>query len=792
MKYNSQVSAGMSIPPWYILSGIGSIGRKDLCSLISMFENTSLLKIGFDKSKDLKAKLTQSEIGDSYLERIQRHTEQLLNSRQSDALLRFRLWDKITSAFELSPSLPLSTESAHQIAARIADHSTKSYDSNEWASNQESERFVTKVYKKAKSMFSKERIDFSEIVRTEAIRFVSEAFNQEDFTERQRSQIESELKKNLDGIPTEFRDRSVEHAIKRGDLTAAVSLLSGGGLVGLGVAVKVAGFSAYILAAKASAVIPLLGGKTAVSALAVFANPVFAVSVILGGGYYINRKFTSSISRKIASGLVVQLTIQGLANSGHGLVQCLNDFKGLSDSDISNETLIAKRKYIQSAIGDLPPTPGEPCTKLPSIDQIDRDESLSRILYGESRDTIYEAMAVAGLNTADILFNAVSIDPLVLKAADFSRIEDLDGIFKFGAFANQIRAMSELKQEYIERNLIGYVAEMVVSTRLQQYDVSFPDTSNNPGFDLLVDGNPFQVKCYSDSVTALKALDEHFEKYPDIPVYVNSEVLPAVTESNETWADSVFGVEGFDYETTNEILTQSLDAGAALSNTPIPVFAITCSLAKNVHRWWKGSIPLKNLPLEAIVDGTIKGSLSAAGGYTGGIIGLLLFGPAGAVIFSGVGGPVAILGSNKVRYRIDSLLDKNWVAELEEAAQRFQIVLDNAMSEKMVRFREKSVKVDVQDSELKEWINLKFSDRELAIAEYRSEFKHLPTNTVDRANELLRLMHEAGVHPQSVNRQLQEMLNLLSERPTITDHATEAAKKSREFLDRVRSREKLK
>ena len=49
--------------------------------------------------------------------------------------------------------------------------------------------------------------------------------------------------------------------------------------------------------------------------------------------------------------------------------------------------------------------------------------------------------------------------------------------------------------------------------------------------------------------------------------------MPAVTESNETWAIQFLEL---DYETTNEILTQSLDAGAALSNTQIPIFAITC------------------------------------------------------------------------------------------------------------------------------------------------------------------------------------------------------------------------
>lgn len=51
------------------------------------------------------------------------------------------------------------------------------------------------------------------------------------------------------------------------------------------------------------------------------------------------------------------------------------------------------------------------------------------------------------------------------------------------------------------------------------------------------------------------------------------------------------------------------------------------------------------LPFEVALDGTSKGTFAVAGGSAGKGIGFLLFGPAGAIVFSGVGGAGAVLGS---------------------------------------------------------------------------------------------------------------------------------------------------
>ena len=69
----------------------------------------------------------------------------------------------------------------------------------------------------------------------------------------------------------------------------------------------------------------------------------------------------------------------------------------------------------------------------------------------------------------------------------------------------------------------------VVATRLRGYEVSLSDNANNQGIDLFVDGQSFQVKCYGDSGAAMAALGEHFEKFPDIPVYVNGKVIASRT-----------------------------------------------------------------------------------------------------------------------------------------------------------------------------------------------------------------------------------------------------------------------
>ena len=218
--------------------------------------------------------------------------------------------------------------------------------------------------------------------------------------------------------------------------------------------------------------------------------------------------------------------------------------------------------------------------------------------------------------------------------------------------------MSEAAQIGAKSALRGYVGEMMIASRLEGQEVSLPVTSNNTGYDLLVDGHFSQVKCYRDSHAALDALSEHFEKYPDIPVYVNSEVIPAVQRSGVPWAGRVFTVEGYDYEITNQVMEESVAAGADLTDLDAPIFAVAASAARNQHGWWNGSFPLRHLPWEIIIDGSASGGLSVAGGFTGAALGGLVFGPAGAVVVGGVGGIAALFGAGFARRTLRGILHR--------------------------------------------------------------------------------------------------------------------------------------
>ena len=89
-------------------------------------------------------------------------------------------------------------------------------------------------------------------------------------------------------------------------------LLTGGGLASLGTAVSVAGFSAYILAAQASAFIPLVSGPALVSFVAVLSNPVTIVLATLGTGWWAARSANQKIQAAIAMRVIALLALNGL------------------------------------------------------------------------------------------------------------------------------------------------------------------------------------------------------------------------------------------------------------------------------------------------------------------------------------------------------------------------------------------------------------------------------------------------------------------------------------------------
>ena len=162
-------------------------------------------------------------------------------------------------------------------------------------------------------------------------------------------------------------------------------------------------------------------------------------------------------------------------------------------------------------------------------------------------------------------------------------------------------------------------------------------------------------------------------------------------------------------------------------------------------------------------------------------LGLLLFGPAGAVIFGAAGGTGALFGSGLARQQLDRALMGEWLSDLGEPTEDFRVSLKEVMRRKIRILEGKAGRIDVGDGEVAEWIRLRLFDNALAIAEgiAELEFDAVERRQPDRAKELLRLMKDVGVHPWSVRSQLARLANSLGGKPTAREAVRDVFKRLR-------------
>lgn len=250
-------------------------------------------------------------------------------------------------------------------------------------------------------------------------------------------------------------------------------------------------------------------------------------------------------------------------------------------------------------------------------------------------------------------------------------------------------------------------------------------------------------------------------------MFINEDVQPAVDASGASWVDRVFYVDGYDYESVKTVVDDSIEAGADLADLSGPMFALVLVLGRDLYRWRRGSIPLRDLPMEIVLDGSIYGALAMAGTVAGNLIGATLFGPAGAVIWGSAGGPAALLGSRKARHAFDRLLMADWLGDVGAATTGFQRALVEAMRQKIARNYERISQLGDRDDALRTWLRRTFEDRALAVAECMADVADLRNprqDPVERAQESLRLMRDAGVHPASVRDTLGNLTRILTRR----------------------------
>lgn len=776
----------MTVHPWHILAGLGDLTRQELCEFLALFQDTSLRNLAGDRLAGINPFAAEKDgDGRRFQERLEDTARTLHASGDTDDRLRLMLWAELREALDCRPLLPLSLRSASTATADVAWNASKILAGlvEDAPSEAGSGNGILGERGQAFLAWGRKKVGlgpvppFEAVVRAQAVKLALSAIEEGKVDDDTRRRLEEEFRQKLDAASPDLRAEISRRAQDLGDTSTLGLMAAAGSLVGLGVAVEVAGFGAYILAAQAAAVIPLLGGQTAVSALFVLANPWFIVPALVGGGWFLKGWMERSVKSRLAAGLAVLMALRGIAGSdeiedmtgpGRGrLEQCLNGFRTVGGERATKrlepylQQIADVRRVLGGAMPAFRPAPG---TLARAVDQRE-GFSLKNLLFPDAKDR-EDAAAVAFLTVGEVLYTAASIDPRVVAAVDFSRAEDLSDIFAFGAFADRAAKLPDAAAAGLDNNLNGYVAEQVVAAQLvaEGHDVALPETANNAGFDLVVDGAPVQVKCLSD----FQGLNDHFAAHPDIPVIANAECVAEAANSDVAWKDMVAAVNGYDKASTETLRQTSMEAGEDLYDLDVPLFASAVACARGLHGVWMKRIPLSDLPFEVAVDVATKGSLAAVGTWGGQFVGLLVFGPAGAVVFGGVGGVAALFGASSVRSFLDATLNREWAESLRVASDDYAEAIRGRLEARQDSLNRKLDLLAADHRVETAWLRMRMSDDLVFAAEALARLQSTRDigDPLDRASTLLRIGYDHAVAPWATRRELQALVRLLEQRPT--------------------------
>ncbi|WP_396233743.1 hypothetical protein [Acinetobacter baumannii] len=252
--------------------------------------------------------------------------------------------------------------------------------------------------------------------------------------------------------------------------------------------------------------------------------------------------------------------------------------------------------------------------------------ALEKLLKQKMPD--HEAMLSAFSLTIGLFWTYSLINIEVLDAISFASAESPK------AFTDlQDIAEDALKSTGAITRLSGYVAEQQVALDLVRngHIVELPDTANQVGWDLLVDGTPVQVKCSMDANYVLS----HFEKYPDIPIITNRELADQVANHPMVTVDPNLSYVDIQEKTLNSL--QHLDEFDSINNLlSIPLFSLLLAVQRNYRQFIAGQVNLTQYTKYVGADVAVRTTGAVLGKAIGGFIGSL-GGPVGIIIGSGIG-----------------------------------------------------------------------------------------------------------------------------------------------------------
>ncbi|MEO9572970.1 MAG: hypothetical protein ABJ263_01170 [Tateyamaria sp.] len=692
---------------------------------------------------------------------VQTKKAELEISTVCDSELYLELWQHLQIAQENEPTFPLAQNTLEADSQRLGFNFAKDTVPD----------LSLGVRERVKKFWSDgtDCLSFEDALYLEASRILGQLMNSGDLSDQEQQEIRAQVRNVAKRLDHGLADEALDAAIQTGDLQAIGAIIVGGSVAGLALAVELGGFAAYILAAKLSAFVPMVGGVGMVSFLAVLVNPITVAAAVLGGGAFAWQRNNRNLSQVLSRRLLVALALKGQGTHDSLLTHFRTHPRSPSQSapkllKSGNTWIYSKYQAVEEAFDGKLPAPYVPPRF--STAEATSTGTLSTILSEDGK----AAIASGGIALADQIYTAWAIDPRVLQAANFSRSENINNYLDFSVFAQKWSGAEAASQTGFESNLQGYVAEQFVMTQLVQsgHSVELPSTSNMPGFDLIVDGIPTQVKCGQ----SLSLLADHFGKYDDVPVIANSELIEKAIRENPDWLHLLHSVEGFGLEPIRQLTETALAAGAGFVENSTIMSSILVTVGQQVWSYSKGQVTLNQLPTEIAVEAAMRGGAAWIGGLAGNALGILAFGPAGVVILGPLGGVAGLFGLGAMRSKIEGQISPEWLNELTQAASVLKSEGLKAQDIRIAKLKQVP-SVTLDDFQ---WLVSRRQDAVIAETEARWALNRTDPKTVKGVLDVLLKIEDMALLEPKVGGAKKDVLMCLSRKPSVAEGALKRGK----------------
>ncbi|MGH8478595.1 MAG: hypothetical protein ACREXK_03200 [Gammaproteobacteria bacterium] len=214
------------------------------------------------------------------------------------------------------------------------------------------------------------------------------------------------------------------------------------------------------------------------------------------------------------------------------------------------------------------------------------------------------------------------------------------------------------------------------------------------------------------------------------------------------------------------------DAGNALVNPNVPVFAICVGAANSVWAYVRGHITGAQAMHQIMLDGAARAGLAVAGGFVGKTVGLLVFGPAGALV---LGAALPVLSQAQAKRLIDSVglyvlpgyeqWDKETSASVDALVVRLKAALEAKTA--ILRTKYRSLGCEV----LGRYVKARIEDDARFLRESKVRLERAvttPNGPEGRALAVVAWAVSSTVHPALFQAEMKALFEVLGRRPSIT------------------------